>query len=61
MEFISCHIIPLVVYSLEGRLTCTHTHMYTHIHTHTLTHTYTQTNTHIHTQTGILLIHAESI
>ena len=39
MEFISCHIIPLVTNSLKGG----HTH-----HIHTCTHTHTHTHTHMH-------------
>ena len=57
MEFISCHITPLVVYSLEARLSLTHTCTYVHTHIHTHTHTHTHTNKH----TCILIIHTESV
>ena len=53
MGLISCHIMPLVIYSLGGIRTCTKTHAHTHTHTHTYTHT--------HTQTYIPTSHTESI
>ena len=54
MDFISYHIMPLVVNSLEGGHTYTHTQTHTHTHTHTHTsNTHTQT-THKHIQTCIL-------
>ena len=44
MEFISCHIMPLVINSLGA-----HTHTDTYTHTHTHTHKHTHTHTHIQT------------
>ena len=45
MGFISCHIIPLVIYIL-GVDRQTQSHTRTHARTHARTHTHTHTHTH---------------
>ena len=54
MEFISHHIMPLVIISLGGGHK-THRHMHTHTRAHAHTHAHTHTHTHTHVMDKINL------